>query len=187
MLVLCLSATPLDRGTFVRRTPVIDGRTRWLFRAVSRLATLSFAVVVFSLLAAPVAAAPLTRVARVVDSRTIVLDGGNTVTLRGVDVPPADEAMAAEYLGSLLGNAWVLVENGGDVYRSPDALYVNGQLITHAYRGTARMTYLGESMPGPRARTVAPAPRAMPVRSAPPRRAHHHAPRQSFVPRKAGV
>src|SRR5207244_11740980 len=120
------------------------------------------------------------------DSRTIVLDGGRTVTLRGVDIPPADEAMAAAYLRSQLSNGWVLVENG-DVYRSPDALYVYGQLITHAYRGAARMTYLGESMPGPRAHTVTPAPRAMPARSAPPRRAHHRAPRQSFVRKKAGV
>jgi len=145
-----------------------------------------FAILVFSLFALPINANTMVRVARVIDSRTIVLDGGNTVTLRGVDIPPADEAMAAEYLRSLLGNAWVLVENGGDVYRSPHALYVNGQLITHAYRGAARMTYLGESMPGPRARAVAPAPRVMP-RRAPPRRAHHRAPRQSFVPRKAGV
>ena len=129
----------------------------------------------------------MVRVGRVIDSRTIVLDGGATVTLRGVDVAPADEAMAAGYLRSILGNNWVLVENGGDVYRSPDALYVNGQLITHAYRGAARMTYLGESMPGPRAHTVAPAPRAMPARSAPPRHAHHRAPRQSFVRKKAGV
>jgi len=146
-----------------------------------------FAILVFSLFALPIDANTMVRVARVIDSRTIVLDGGNTVTLRGVDIPPADEAMAAEYLRSLLGNSWVLVENCGDVYRSPDALYVNGKLITHAYRGAARMTYLGESMPGPRARAVAPAPRAMTTRSAPPRRAHHRAPRQSFVPRKAGV
>lgn len=144
-------------------------------------------MLVFCLLALPVAAAPLVHVARVVDSRTIVLDGGNTIALRGVDVPPADEAMAVEYLRSLLNNAWVLVENGGDVYRSPDALYVNGQMITHAYHGAAHMTYLGESMPGPRARTTAPAPRAMPVRSAPPRRAHHHTPHRGFVPKKAGV
>src|SRR6184192_2567433 len=124
-----------------------------------------FSIFVFCLFALPLSGNTMVRVARVTDSRTVVLDGGRTVTLRGVDIPPADEAMAADYLRSLLGNSWVLVEDG-DVYRSPDALYVNGQLITHAYRGAARMTYLGESMPGPRAHTVAPAPRAMPARSA---------------------
>ena len=145
-----------------------------------------FSILVFCLFSLPLGANTMVRVARVTDSRTIVLDGGRTVTLRGVDIPPADEAMAADYLRSLLGNSWVLVEDG-DVYRSPDALYVNGQLITHAYRGAARMKYLGESMPGPRARTVAPAPRAMPARTAPPRRVHHRAPQRSFVQKKAGV
>ena len=138
-----------------------------------------FAISLFCLFALPLSGAPMVRVARVIDSRTIVLDGGSTVTLRGVDIPPADEAMAADYLRSILGNSWVLVENGGDVYRSPDALYVNGQLITHAYRGSAHMTYLGESMPGQRL----PAPRATPqTRSAPPR---HHG--RGFVPKKRGV
>jgi L-ascorbate metabolism protein UlaG (beta-lactamase superfamily) len=144
-----------------------------------------FAIFVFCLFTLPIGAGTMVRVARVIDSRTIVLDGGTTVTLRGVDIPPADEAMAAGYLRSTLGNNWVLVENGGDVYRSPDALYVNGQLIMHAYRGTAHMKVLGESMPAPRAH--APAPRATaPLRSAPPRRAPHR-PQRGFVPKKRGV
>ena len=144
-----------------------------------------FAIFVFCLCTVPISAGTMVRVARVVDSRTIVLDGGSTVTLRGVEIPPADEEMAAGYLRSTLGNNWVLVENGGDVYRSPDALYVNGQLIMHAYRGTAHMKYLGESMPGPKAH--APAPRATaPARRAPPRRAPHRAQR-GFVPKKRGV
>ena len=146
-----------------------------------------FAISVFCLFALPIGAGTMVRVARVIDSRTIVLDGGTTVTLRGVDIAAADEAMAADYLRSILGNTWVLIENGGDVYRSPDALYVNGQLIMHAYRGAARMTYLGESMPGPLGHAVAPAPRATPaVRKAPPRRAPHRAQR-GFVPKKRGV
>ena len=183
MFVFCLSASPLDSGTFARVAPAINGRTRWLFRAALRLC----ALLVFSLLALPLSGAPMRRVARVLDSRTIVVDGGTTVTLRGVDIPPADEAMAADYLRSLLGNAWVLVEDG-DVYRSPDALYVNGQLITHAYRRDARMTYLGEAMPGPRAKSAAPAPRPAPsTRTAPPRRAHRRAPQRGFVPKKRGV
>lgn len=142
-----------------------------------------FAIFVFCLFALPINASPMLRVARVIDSRTIVLDGGATVTLRGVDVPPDDEAVAAEYLRAILGNSWVLVEHG-DVYRSPDALYVNGQLITHAYRGAAHMKYLGESMPAPRTHASAPAPRATaPLRTAPPRRAPH----RGFVPKKRGV
>ena len=127
----------------------------------------------------------MVRVARVIDSRTIMVDGGATVTLRGVDIPPADEAMAADYLRSLLGNCWVLVENG-DVYRSPDGLYINGQLITHAYRGAARMTYLGESMPAPRAHTAALSP-ARPARGTAPRHAPRYVPRRSFAPKKRGV
>ncbi len=127
----------------------------------------------------------MVRVARVIDSHTIVLDGGATVTLRGVEIPPADEAIATDYLRSLLGNAWVLAEDG-DIYRSPDGLYINGQLITHAYRGAARMTYLGESMPGPRtAKTTStvttPAPRG-----AAPRHAPRSAPQRSFAPKKRG-
>jgi hypothetical protein len=146
-----------------------------------------FAIFVYCLFALPISAGTMVRVARVIDSRTIVLDGGATVTLRGVDIPAADEAIAADYLRSILGNNWVLVENGGDVYRSPDALYVNGQLLIHAYRGAARMTYLGESMPAPRAHAPAPAPRATaPLRNAPPRRAPHRAQR-GFVPKKRGV
>jgi hypothetical protein len=143
-----------------------------------------FAMFVFCLFTVPINAG-MVRVARVIDSRTIVLDGGATVRLHGVDIPPADEAIAAAYLRSILGNSWVLVEYGGDVYRSPDALYVNGQMIMHAYRGSAHMTYLGESMPGPKAH--APAPRATaPSRNAPPRRAPHRAQR-GFVPKKRGV
>jgi hypothetical protein len=144
-----------------------------------------FAIFVFCLFALPIGAGTMVRVARVIDSRTIVLDGGATVTLRGVDIPPDDEALAAAWLRSTLGNSWVLVENG-DVYRSPDALYVNGQLITHVYRGSARMTYLGESMPGPRAHSAAPARATPAVRQAPPRRVPHRAQR-GFVPKKRGV
>ena len=144
-----------------------------------------FFAILVCLFALPISGATMVRVSRVIDSRTLALDGGTTVTLRGVDVAPADEALAAEYLRSLVANNWVLVENGGDVYRSPDGLYVNGQLITHAYLARSRMTYLGESDPGPRARTTAPAPRAsQPLHVAP---RHHHVPHRGFVPRKRGV
>ena len=145
-----------------------------------------FAIALFCLFALPLSGATMVRVGRVLDSRTIVVDGGAIVTLRGVDIPPADEAMAAGYLRSILTNAWVLVENGGDVYRSPDALFVNGQMIMHAYRGASKMTYLGESMPGQR--TTAPPPRATtPAGTAPPRRAPSRRARGGFVPKKRGV
>ncbi|HKS22486.1 MAG TPA: hypothetical protein VJZ76_06800 [Thermoanaerobaculia bacterium] len=128
----------------------------------------------------------MVRVGRVLDSRTIVVDGGTVVRLRGVDIPPADEAMAADYLRSILTNAWVLVEEGGDVYRSPDALFVNGQMIMHAYRGASKMTYLGESMPGQRTTTTAPHATTS-ASAAPPRRAPQRRARSGFVPKKRGV
>ena len=145
-----------------------------------------FAIFLFCLFALPLSGATMVRVGRVLDSRTIVVDGGATVTLRGVDIPPADETMAADYLRSILTNAWVLVENGGDVYRSPDALFVNGQMIMHAYRGASKMTYLGESMPGqPTSATTARATK--PASTAPPRRAPSRRARSGFVPKKRGV
>jgi hypothetical protein len=47
---------------------------------------------------------------------------------------------------------------GGEVYRSPDGLYVNGEMVRHAWRTAPRMRYLGESDPGPRSAAAA-APR----------------------------
>jgi hypothetical protein len=139
---------------------------------------------IFLFVALPLSAAPMQRVARVIDSRTIALENGTTVTLRGVDIPPADEAVAAEYLRSLLGHNWVLVENG-DVYRSPDALYVNGQLITHVYRNPPHMTYLGESMPdGPRRMMPAVPAKRAPSRGAPPPRRAHRSTKKGFVSKR---
>jgi hypothetical protein len=153
-----------------------------------------FVLLVLCLVSRPIDAA-MVRVARVVDSRTIVLDGGATVTLRGVDVPPDHEELAAEYLRSLLANhAWVLAENG-DVYRSPDALYVNAQLIERVYLTGPRMRYLGEAMPGTRRAGVSPAgpapSRRRPGAAAktPPRQppGRRRAQPSGFVPRKGGV
>jgi hypothetical protein len=37
------------------------------------------------------------------------------------------------------------------VYRSPDALFINGELSRRAYLGpSVQMTYVGDVMPGPR-------------------------------------
>ncbi len=100
------------------------------------------------------AAVPMTRVIGVIDSHTIAI-AGSKVVLRGVDIPASEEIAATQYLRGLLTGAWVYVEDG-DVYRSPDALYVNGEMQRHAWRTVPGMRYLGESYPGsrPRAQTA---------------------------------
>lgn len=120
----------------------------------------------------------MVRVLSVKDARTIVVDHRGVaaeVRLAQVVIPPADEAAAIAYLRQSLTNAWVMVESdafgAAFVYRSPDALFVNGELARRAYAtpGTP-MIYLGEVTPGPRQATPAraPAPRkAAPVQ-------HHH-------------
>jgi len=99
------------------------------------------------------------------------------VTLRGVAVPAEEEQAAAEYLHYLIGTAPVYVENG-DVYRSPDALYINGEMAKHAWQSAHHETYLGELDLGPRTtstRTPAPPKQRTPQRMPPPQR--HHYPR----------
>ena len=129
-----------------------------------------FALLVFSLIALPAHPA-MVRVARVTGSRTIVLDGGATVTLRGVEVPAEEEEEAATYLRGLIGSAYVLIEHGGDVYRSPDALFVNGEMIMHAWQHAHHERFLGEVNPGPKQYAHAPTPKpAAPQRLAPPPR-----------------
>src|SRR5437879_2735364 len=74
-------------------------------------------------------ASPMARVVRVAGWRTIVVesDGRQTaVTLANVDISPARQHEGAAYLETLVGS-WVLVENG-NVYRSPDALFVNSEM-----------------------------------------------------------
>jgi len=78
----------------------------------------------------------MSRFASVVDSRTIVVETNgraSTVILAGVAIDPAEERLAAAYLRDLLRQTWVLVEHG-DVYRSPDGLYINGEMQRHAWR-----------------------------------------------------
>ena len=111
-------------------------------------------------------ATPMSRVVGVQNSRTILVEFAgrrSVVVLNGVAVVAADEASAADFLRRLLAGAWVLVE-GGEVYRSPDALYINGEMIRHAWRNTPNMRYLGQFDPGPRTGAAAAAPRkAKPV------------------------
>jgi hypothetical protein len=128
-------------------------------------------------LAFSVQAAPMVRVVSVRDARTIVVDNRGVaavVALAQVVVPPAEEAAAAAYLRDTLTGAWVMVETDAHgqsyVYRSPDAMFINGELSRRAYatRNEPQMIYLGEVMPGPR-RAETP-PRTVVVKKVPARR-----------------
>lgn len=105
--------------------------------------------------------AAMVRVAAVTDSHTIVLDGGKSVALRGVVVPAEEETMARDYLARLVVGWWVMVESNGDVYRSPDALFINGEVARRAYLSPiVKAVFLGELYDGPRKPDPAPAGRA---------------------------
>jgi hypothetical protein len=88
----------------------------------------------------------MSRVIAVRDSRTLVVQTNgrqSVITLKDVNIAPAEEAIAVEYLRRLIANAWVLTDNG-DVYRSPDTLYVNGEMIRRAWHTAPGMRYLGQ-------------------------------------------
>jgi len=119
------------------------------------------------------------RVVSVKDARTIVVDNRGVATdvvLAQIVVPPSEEEAAAAYLRQSLVNSWVMIERDARgesfVYRSPDAMFVNGELARRAYVvGRDRMTYVGEVTPGPRrvetvtkAPVKAPAPHKAPQR-----------------------
>lgn len=121
---------------------------------------------VFCLFAATAQAAEMVRVTEVIDGRTIVVSPGRTVRLAGVEITHA--VGARELLTWTLHNAWVLLEpppravdDGKLVYRSPDAMLINRELVLRGYaRATlpgiepvnrVTMVYLGESMPGEKA------------------------------------
>lgn len=106
---------------------------------------------VISISAATAAAAPMSRVLGVRDSHSIVVDTSgvvSVVTLQNVAVAAEEEADASAYLRQLIANTWVFVD-GGDVYRSPDALYVNADMNRHPWR---TMKYLGTLDLGARAK-----------------------------------
>ncbi len=130
----------------------------------------------------------MVRVLAVEDGRTIAIDrNGTRESIRLAGVAVTDELHARELLRWTLGTSWVMLEAAGDgtfrVYRSPDALFVNRELVL---RGYARATlpgigpenavtgrYLGEVNPGgaqsrPRA-TADPERRSGSARSARPR------------------
>jgi hypothetical protein len=108
-------------------------------------------VFLFVVLCIQSASAGMVRVVDVVDGRTIVVnDNGSamTVTLSGVSVPEEEATEAVTWLKRLVLGQWVLVESGGVVYRSPDALLVNNEMSRHAWRGIPRFVYLG-TLDGP--------------------------------------
>lgn len=95
----------------------------------------------------------MARFSRVIDSRTIVVErngGTEVVHLANVAIPAADEQAARDYLIDKLTGSFVYVENG-NVYRSPDALFINRELAYGAYASSSvKMRVFGEVYSGPR-------------------------------------
>lgn len=96
----------------------------------------------------------MVRVIDIPDAHTLVVErNGNreTLTLQGIVI--TDEAQAAQLLHWTLRDAWVLADQGL-VYRSPDALFLNRELVTRGYARATQpgiepeshlvVTYLGE-------------------------------------------
>lgn len=92
--------------------------------------------------------AAMSRVVAVADSRTVIITtkgATSIVKLRDVETSATDEPAAFEFLRATLADRWVYVENG-DVYRSPDGLFVNDALRKRVWLG---FTYLGQVNPAP--------------------------------------
>ena len=119
------------------------------------------------------------RVLGVTDGHTITIDRAGVptkITLAGIEV--TDEARARDLLTWSLASSWVLIEKTDDaalVYRSPDALFMNRELVVRGYARATNpaldphtqlaVTYLGIIDPaGPQARTEAKPPNAVPAR-----------------------
>lgn len=89
----------------------------------------------FLLVTIPIEASDMARIVDVVDSRTIVIERGgarSTVHLANVDVPADAETRAVAALRDAVAGRWALVESapgGVNVYRSPDALFVNALVV----------------------------------------------------------
>jgi hypothetical protein len=116
----------------------------------------AYALVLFSFTVS--AAASMVRVVEVTDARTLVVDDAgrrSTVHLSGVELADDDVAPATEYLRGLTLGMWVLVDGNSFVYRSPDGLYINGEMARHGWRSTIQMRYLGELDPAPRSNSSA--------------------------------
>lgn len=93
--------------------------------------------------------AGMVRVVEVVDGHTLIVERNGireTVALAGIDV--TDEVRAVDLLRWNVVSTWVMLEphpSGAYLaYRSPDALFVNRELVT---RGYARATTFGIEAP----------------------------------------
>ncbi|MGZ8730190.1 MAG: thermonuclease family protein [Thermoanaerobaculia bacterium] len=133
--------------------------------------------------------AAMVRVVDVQDGRTIIIErNGSRETVRLAGVAIVDEARAAELLRWNVVSSWVLIEphaSGGHLaFRSPDALFINRELVLRGYaRATAHgiepernliVTFLGVIDP-PAAPVTATRPRTgtdtsrRPTKTRPPR------------------
>lgn len=103
----------------------------------------------------------MARVAAAVDGQTLLIERngiGEHIQLAGIIV--TDDHAARELMQWTLAGKWVMVEElpggGALVYRSPDALFVNRELVSRGFaRPTlpaieppqhVRVTYLGETL-----------------------------------------
>lgn len=117
---------------------------------------------ILSLMVAVYAHGGMVRVVSVDDARTLTVEHGGRrerIQLAGVEI--TNQHHAAELLRWTIGTSWVLAEKhaGGGylVYRSPDALFVNRELVVRNYaRATTfgiepesnlKVTYLGQLNP----------------------------------------
>lgn len=109
----------------------------------------------------------MVRVIDVKDARTLIVDRAGVasdIKLGDVVIPPGEETAAIEFLRGKVVQHFVMVESNARgeayVYRSPDALFINGELLRRAYlsHGT-EMIIVGESSPGPKRTTGGAPPR----------------------------
>ena len=131
------------------------------------------------------AAVPMARFTSVIDSRTIVVErsgASEVVHLTSVDVPAEDEQAARAYLAEKLTGTFVYIENG-NVYRSPDALFINRELAYGAYAAPGvKMQVFGQLNPGshPQATPRSAAPVRQPAQTPRPRPATHRVSRTAL-------
>ena len=104
--------------------------------------------------------ARMLRVLAIEDERTIVVDAGAPRKIQLAGIVITDREAARRFLDWALASAWVTGEPRPDGYfvrRSPDAMFVNRELVVRGYaRGTSpdlepprnfSVTYLGEINP----------------------------------------
>jgi type II secretory pathway component GspD/PulD (secretin) len=154
---------------------------------MNRIAGIFITLILCILFIGPAANAAMVRFVRAADGQTIVIDRNGTqiaVTLTGVEVQPEDQAAAKAFLEHELAGAWLLVENG-NVYRSPDALFINAEMQKRGYinPGRPREIYFGEIDFEPRSNGAA-------TTTAPPSRSgsktYTRTSRRSSAPRRRG-